>query len=454
MSRPVTAITTAAESTPSTLPNRSRYLMAFALLLAAGLVLDPSIYVGGLIHFYLHDLTSLAALVLGLMVMVRTRSELVPKALYVPAGLLVFLAADTIVGGAINYPRTPALMHKLFWFEHLDALRILGELFAWIWAFGQLRPSLKDALRTFDIALWGGAAGVALTGTWYLVTNAPHFQTDPFDLTVMFGLPMSLVYAFRRTNRADLVRLALFGGGCLLLYSRTAMVTIAFTSVVFLVAARDWRKSVRASVPVLVGALLVVVVPYAAGFTGLLPREALTRFLSIGVNQLAPYTIPSRVIIWKDALHMFEGEPLFGVGYHDYFLYSHVSEVKNGTANAPADLPAGLIKQGHDEFLTMLAETGVVGAALYVGFWFLLLRGAYRLWRLDPDDRLWHAFTAGFLVSIVCVSLVGEILIPRTPNWVAPSAVWWVMIALVFLEQQRLEQPRRPLAPSIPGASH
>jgi O-antigen ligase len=444
----VTVATAHVESSSASFPNRSRYLQALAILLAAGLILDPSIYVGGLVHFYLHDLTSLAALVLGVMVMKGTRSELVPRALYVPVGLLVFLAVDTVVSGAINYPRTPALMHKLFWFEHLDAVRILGELIAWIWAFGQLRPTAGDAWRIFDIALWGGAAGVVLTGTWYLVTNGAHFQTDPFDLTVMFGLPMSIVYAFRRTHRADLIRLAVFGGGSLLLYSRTAMVTIAFTLVVVLVVARDWRKSVRALLPVVVGAVFVVLVPYAAGYTGLLPRQALTRFLSIGVNQLAPYTIPSRVIIWKDAAHMFAGEPVFGVGYHDYFLYSHVSEVKNGTAAAPADLPGGLIKQGHNEFLSMLAETGLVGTALFVGFWFLLLRGIYRVWHLEPDNRIRHAFTAGFFLSLLGVSMVGEILIPRTPNWVAPSAVWWIMIALVFLQQRK--QP----ALSPPGASY
>jgi O-antigen ligase len=296
----------------------------------------------------------------------------------------------------------------------------------------------------FDIVLWGGAAGVALMGLWYLVTNAPHFETNPFDLTVMLGLPMSMVYAFRRLERRDLIRLGIFGGGALLLYSRTAMVVAAFTTVVVLIAARNLRSSVRALAPVLAGALLVVFVPYLAGQSGLLPRQAFTRFLSIGVNQLAPYTIPSRVIIWNDAARMFSSDPVLGVGYHDYFLYSHVSEVKNGTANAPSDLPGGLIKQGHNETLTMLAETGLIGTALFLGFWFLLLRGAYRLWRDEPENRVRNALIGGFLLSFVGVSLVGEILIPRTPNWVAPSAVWWVMIAFVFLQQREGSAKFRP----------
>ena len=53
-----------AESGGSTLSNRVRYLQVFALLLAAGLALDPSIYIGKLTHVYLHDLTFLGALAL------------------------------------------------------------------------------------------------------------------------------------------------------------------------------------------------------------------------------------------------------------------------------------------------------------------------------------------------------------------------------------------------------
>jgi O-antigen ligase len=423
-----------AESGGSTLFNRKRYLQAFALLLAAGLTFDPSIYVGGLTHVYVHDLTTFGVLALGLVVMQRTRSALLPPALYVPLGLLIFLAVDTIVLGAVNYPRAPAIMHKLFWFEHLDALRILGELAVWVWAFGQLRPSGEEGRRMFDIALWGGAAGLTLTGAWFLIAKAPHVATTSFDLTVMVGLPMSLVFVLRRGQRADWIRLAVFGAACLLLYSRTAMVVIAFSLVVVLLAARDWHKSIRALALVVGGGLLVLLVSFAAGSAGLLPRQALVRFISIAADQLVPYTIPGRVAIWKDAAHMFTTNPLLGVGYHDYFLYSHVSEVKNGTSAAPADLPGGLIKQAHNDFLSMLAETGLVGTAIFLGFWFLSLRAAYRLWRDDLDNRIWHAFTASFLVSLLGVSLVGEVLIPRTPDWVAPAALWWILIGFVFLQ--------------------
>jgi O-antigen ligase len=92
----------------------------------------------------------------------------------------------------------------------------------------------------------------------------------------------------------------------------------------------------------------------------------------------------------------------------------------------------------------MLAETGLIGTALFLGFWFLLLRGAYRLWRDEPENRVRNALIGGFLLSFVGVSLVGEILIPRTPNWVAPSAVWWVMIAFVFLQQREGSAKFRP----------
>jgi O-antigen ligase len=91
-----------------------------------------------------------------------------------------------------------------------------------------------------------------------------------------------------------------------------------------------------------------------------------------------------------------------------------------------------LIKQAHNEFLGMLAETGLVGAAIFLGFWFLLIRGAFGLWRGDSEHRTRNAFTLGFLVSFLAVSLASELLIPRTPTWIAPAAMWWTMIGLVF----------------------
>lgn len=423
-------------------PNRGRYLRAFAILLAAGLALDPSIYVAGLTHVYLHDGTALGALALALVVMKGAHSARIPRTLFIPLGLLLFLAVDTIVVGAVNYPGAPAVMHKLFWFEHLDALRIIGELFVWIWTFGLLRPTRAEAIRIFDVVLWGGVAGVFVTGALFIAAKAVHQQTTAFDLTIMLGLPMSLVFALRRSQPLDLIRLGVFGAGSLLLYSRTAMVIIVITSVLVLLAARDWRKSIRAVGLVLIAGLLVVLVSLAGGSSGSLPRQALTRFLSIAANQLVPYTIPGRLLIWKDALQMFVHSPLLGVGYHDYFLYSHVSEIKNGTAAAPLDLPAGLIKQAHNEPLGMLAETGVIGGSLYVGFWFLLLSSIYRLWRADQVDRIWHAFTGGFFASLLGVSFVGEILLPRTPDWVAVASVWWILIAFTFLQaRDRSEAP-------------
>jgi O-antigen ligase len=418
-------------------------LRAFSGLLFLSVALDFSVYAAGLTHLYLHDVTSLLIGVLGVTLAVRNRA-LLPAGRWfrVPMGLLAFVLANTVVIGAFQYHNVPADMHKLFWLEHGDAIRIAGELLAWVWAFGQLRPSREDTWSILNVAVWGSAVAVGWTVVYSIATNAAHATTSTFDVDILTGLPLAVVFVVRRRPRAlDLLRLVVVAAGSAILYSRATIVTVLFTTIAVLIVVRERHRLGGAIGAITAGYVIVFLVPVLLFGSNALTGMFLLRFASIGDTQLAPYTVPNRVAIWKDALHIARSSPVLGVGYHDYFLYSSVTEVKLGAQAEPNDLFSSRIKSAHNDYLSWLSETGVIGIAVFLGFWGSALLLALRFWRREPGERILHTFTVALILSFLGISALGEVLIPRTPDAVPQAAIWWIVLGRLFVEAGRKNVP-------------
>jgi O-antigen ligase len=281
----------------------------------------------------------------------------------------------------------------------------------------------------------------------------------------MVALPLQLAIAMWRRSRANLTRLAIFGGGCFLLYSRTAIVVVVISVVAILVFGQRPRALITRFAPMAAGALMVFGLSYVIPrLPPLPPLPALPTFhlfnvpaasadVATGastdqtlnrVQQLTPTTLSDRYAIWRDALSIFRRSPIIGVGYHDYFLYSRVIQIKNSTGPDPPGLFSSRIKQAHNDYLSWLSEAGVIGLALYLAFWAILFAGGVRMWRSEAENRMWHSATVGFLLGLAVVSLFGEVLIPRTPAWIAPTVVWWVLIAILLTDLNRRHQWLQP----------
>ena len=428
---------------------RETRVRVFGALLLASVGLDFSTYVAGTFHLYVHDLVAALVACYGIALALENRSVLpVGRLSLVPMALLAFLLANSVVLGAAYYANVPPDMQKLFWFEHGNALRIVGELLVWVWALNQLSPDKNESALILDFALWGCAVNVAFLGAYGAITKTTHAGTTAFDLDVMVGLPLAMVFVMTRGMRADLFRLVLFSAGSLFLYSRTAIVAVLLMTVAVLITSRQPRGVARSLGCLGLGWILAFGVPQAASAiaaslrtptatssqppTTVTTPTAVDRTASVVSSDLAPYTIPSRLAIWSDALRMSAISPIVGVGYHDYFLYSRVTEIKDLSSDDLPGLYSSLIKQAHNDYLSWLVESGIIGLTIYMSFLAISIWHAWRLWIGSPDARPWHVFSLALITSLAAVSTFGEVLIPRTPEWVASATVWWIVIGLVF----------------------
>ena len=96
----------------------------------------------------------------------------------------------------------------------------------------------------------------------------------------------------------------------------------------------------------------------------------------------------SRVPMAKVALRMILGNPVFGVGLHNY------TQVMR-TYGLERELP-GQVFGVHNAFLFLAAEIGIVGLALLVSLWVVAYRRLFWAFR-RKDELVWHTAAAVIL---------------------------------------------------------
>jgi O-antigen ligase len=104
-----------------------------------------------------------------------------------------------------------------------------------------------------------------------------------------------------------------------------------------------------------------------------------------------------RLIMWKSALLMFEQRPVFGVGFGRTGELSPHYAIP--VAQALYHRDPWFTSHAHDNFLDILATTGLVGAFLFLAWWGFLFYSALRAFRRAPLEERWlpAAALAGFL---------------------------------------------------------
>jgi O-antigen ligase len=248
--------------------------------------------------------------------------------------------------------------------------------------------------RALGAAAVGLAALFAAVGLWQAATHelfffAPNLEvsnanTDYFRVTSLFGDPslygrhlvlgigilLAVLAAGRLRPLPGIALLALLWAGLLFSYSQSSMVALVVVILAVALAAGDRR--VRRGV----GALALVAVVAAAGFLGvkMLEGDSLSHLTSDRSDRI------------EDTVRVIEEHPVTGVGIG--------SQPRASRELAGSDRPTPSFVS-HTTPLTVAAELGVIGLALYV---WLLVGGARAIAEvLRRNEGLGLALGASFL---------------------------------------------------------
>jgi O-antigen/teichoic acid export membrane protein/O-antigen ligase len=183
-----------------------------------------------------------------------------------------------------------------------------------------------------------------------------------------FVLALCVLLAFYPRARAGIAKLAIAAGIAVLLigiaysFSRASYFGALAVVAVFAV-----RRSVRGLIGASVAACCLV---------PLLPATVLARIGTVWTNSNLDTSGIVRLDLWNSALRMFIHEPVLGVGY------LHFSELlpayyHNTSTYAISATNLSSLTYAHDTLLTVLSQTGLLGAAL-VGT--LIVMGWRRAW--------------------------------------------------------------------------
>jgi O-antigen ligase len=166
--------------------------------------------------------------------------------------------------------------------------------------------------------------------------------------------------------------------------SRGAWIATSLAVVVMLIA-WNWK------VAVMCGALLVMVLGGLTLSGNSTSATYTERVTSIGSSSSAPdRSVQDRYALWGAAVGMWRDHPVFGVGLKDFHRYRDTYAPMSLSAGSDVDdLTAGFRREpllsAHNQYLMVLSEQGVVGAASFGGL--LLALGASAVRRRRPDEE-------------------------------------------------------------------
>ena len=183
-----------------------------------------------------------------------------------------------------------------------------------------------------------------------------------------FVLALCVLLSYYPRARGGIVKLAVAAGIIILLtgvaysFSRSSYFGALAVVVVFAV-----RRSLRGLIGAIVAACCLV---------PLLPAPVFARISTVWTNSSLDTSGIIRLDLWSSALRMFVHEPVLGVGYLHFSTELPAYYHNSGAFNISTVGFSGLV-YAHNTLLTLLSQTGLLGAVLVGG---LVVIGWRRAW--------------------------------------------------------------------------
>ena len=143
-----------------------------------------------------------------------------------------------------------------------------------------------------------------------------------------------------------------------------------------------------------------------------------------------------RLSTWLLTLPMIRDYPIFGVGQGNWQIhYPHYDRGTNITFNAAPERP-------HNNFLQILAETGIVGFSVYLWFCLAVIYTGWQCLKLANAQTRW--ISAGCLTRFIAILIHGLFSFPA--DRITPTLFFWLIPGIIASLSPK---PQHTLKPSI-----
>jgi len=309
------------------------------------------------------------------------------------------------------------LSYGILAFLVTETLRRSSQLDSLAW----MVCSYGAALAAFAL-LQGIAPNGKLYWTWPLeqggLIYGPYVNHNHYAglMEMLTPFPMALaVSRFPHGNRKLVVAAvaALMAGTIFLSGSRGGMIAFGVQAMLLLMMLRPHRS--RWKQPAALGVFLVVIVGFLVWLGG---NELTHRLVSIQSEARQELSGGVRLTIDRDCLHMFVQRPILGWGLGAFPIVYPQFRTFYTTF---------FVNQAHNDYLQLLVETGIVGAA--IALWFIVLTFRRAWAKLDN----WTETANGTLTVAAllgCVGILVHSVLDFNLQIPANAALFYVLCAI------------------------
>lgn len=254
-----------------------------------------------------------------------------------------------------------------------------------------------------------------------------HIDAGGF-FSMLAILSLCLVLFWRKSRGINILLLLLsfiFLTGVFLSLARTYYISLLF--IVPAVFARGNRR-------IAIIGLSAVIVFVLAVFI-LIPniRE---RAFSVADLERNPSNL-ERLYIWKTAGDIIKEHPVLGIGFRQW--RERFSDYSGKYASSWKFTEAAL-HHAHNLYLTVAAETGIVGLFLFMVFWAYLLMAIWRCTRSSPGGSFENALALGIFFGLLNF-LIGGLFEDNLEKSVNISLISFLSGLVFFLHAGKTERP-------------
>jgi O-antigen ligase len=261
------------------------------------------------------------------------------------------------------------------------------QLFAMVWLIWQFSPRESQLRNLMQAYVWGAYLSIAsvvinfLFGQQAFALRYSPAGFNPNDIGIILSLAIPMSWYLALVKRGKMVwlnrlciPLSLFA--ILLTASRTSFILALFALIII-----PWtfsRLSLRMKLVSVLAVILCAFVLYS-----FVPSSSWQR-LATAPTEITQGTVGNRIDIWQAGLTLVSEHPILGVG--------------SGAFPQAVEPILGMQRVAHNTFLSVLAENGIVGLALFCLIGFLCILSALRMRALER--KVWLILLGSWVVGV------------------------------------------------------